>query len=178
MHRGLIKDIAVAIRKTLFDYRSLGVVVLASVAVFALLFLVPVWTTPGNSIAFEWSLLKPVTLFLLVLLSLTNGLVLGMHAYIKKHRPEAAKGGYAKKATTFLGMIGSSIAATVACAACYSSLLSLVGLGGTAFVVTHKWWFVAFALCLAFLAMHFAAKKIAGGCKACDAGACPMPNKS
>jgi len=172
-----LSDIGRGISKTLFDRRSFFVFVLSTTGVFALLFLIPVWTTPGNSIAFQWSLLTKTTLALLISLSIVNGLVLGMHSYIKKHTPELAKGGHTKKATTFLGMIGSSLAATMACAACYSSVLALLGLGGTPFVVTHRWWFASFALLLSLVAIHFAAKKIVGGCKSCQTNVCPVSSK-
>lgn len=174
-----IKNFAKATSTTTKDRRSLFVFLLSSFGVFSLLFLVPVWTTPGNSISFQWSLLTKTTLGLLIVLSLANGLVLAMHYYIKKHTPELAKGGHTKKATTLIGMIGSSLAATMACAACYSSVLALLGLGGTTFVVTHRWWFASFALLLSLVATHYAAKKIVGGCKSCQTDVCPiLPNNS
>jgi hypothetical protein len=85
--------------------------VVISLALFALLFMIPVWSTPGNDIAFQWHIVEPSVLFLMALLSVLNGVLFTMHLYIRKHGGKVKK---AKSATTLLGIAAASLASTVA----------------------------------------------------------------
>ena len=133
--------------------------------IFALLYLIPVWTTPGNSIPFEWHILEPGVLFLMIVLSALNGLLFTMHLHIRKHGAKVKK---ATSATTLLGIAATSIASTIACGACYSSVLALFGLSGTIFVVTHRWWFAGGAVLLSSYALYHTSRRVNHECNACE----------
>ncbi|TAK03803.1 hypothetical protein EPO34_01415 [Patescibacteria group bacterium] len=138
----------------------------AALAVFALLILVPVYTTPGNDILFQLHITPWEVIVLMGLLSVLNGLLFVMYRHAKrneKRRPST------KEATTLLGIAGASVLSTLACAACYSSVLAVFGVGGTAFIVTNRWWFSAAAIGITLFAMHATAKKVNGTCEtACN----------
>ena len=135
-----------------------------AIAIFALFVMVPVWTTPGNSIPFELHLIPWGVYILMIALALLNGVLIEMQLYIRRHQLAPATG---KHAATAAGIAISSLFATIGCAACYSSLLALLGLGGTAFVVTNRWWFAATALGLTCVALVYTVRRVTGNC-ACE----------
>lgn len=141
---------------------------IASAAVFALFVLVPVWTTPGNDIAFQLHLLKAPTYALMIVLSLSNGLLITMQRTLARHR--AAVKVHAGHVATGTGIVVASVFATLACASCYSSLLAIFGLGGTLFVAKYHWWIAAAALILTAFALYHTARALTGECKVCATG--------
>lgn len=153
-----------ALQKTFVQPTDYAVALGVSAAVFALFVLVPVWTTPGNDVAFQLHLLSWPVLTLMVALSLLNGVLVHMQLWLRKRRLADSAG---KQAAGAVGILVSSIAATMACAACYSSLLALFGLGGTIFVATYRWWFAAFALSLTLFALYHTSRRVLGLCDAC-----------
>jgi hypothetical protein len=136
-----------------------------SLGIFALLYMIPVWTTPGNSIPFQWHILEPSVLFLMIVLSALNGVLFTMHLHIRAHGGKTKK---AKSATTLLGIAASSFASTVACGACYSSVLAVFGLSGTIFVVVHRWWFAGGAILLSSYALYHTSRRVNHECNACE----------
>jgi len=156
-----VKSIVNALKTSLDSPRARFQAAAVALGVFALLVLVPVYTTPGNDIAFQLSITPWEVLVLMALLSALNGLLFTMYRRAKlaeKKRPST------KEATTLLGIAGASVLSTLACAACYSSVLAVFGVGGTAFIVTNRWWFSAAAIGLTLFAMHATAKKVNGTC--------------
>ncbi len=156
--------LAAALKKTFAkpaDYASAGGI---AFAVFALFVLVPVWTTPGNDVRFQLHLLPWSVVALMAVLSVSNGVLVQMQLWLRRHRLAVGTG---KQAVGAFGILVSSIAATMACAACYSSLLAIFGLGGTIFVATYRWWFAAFALGLTAFALYHTARRVMGLCDTC-----------
>lgn len=157
-----------AVRQSFTKPRDWLTFVVASAAVFALFVLVPVWTTPSNDVLFQLHLLNAPTYALMVVLSLSNGLLITMQralarlrAKVKVHAGHVAHG---------VGIIVTSILATVACASCYSSLLALFGLGGTIFFAKYHWWVASAALLLTAFGLYHTARGLSGECKVCATG--------
>lgn len=142
---------------------------LASVAFFLLLVMIPVWTTPGHDFLFQIELLGAWGTALVAVLSLANGLLIAMQIAIHRKTKEAKSlAKRATEATTLGGIIVSSLAATIACAACYSSLLAFAGLGATAFLVEHRTLFAILALAITFAALYYSAKRLNNACAVCS----------
>ncbi len=137
-------------------------------SIFSAFILLPVVTTPGNDVVFQLSIMKPDVYALMIALALLNALLISMQLHIRRVRKAAvAFGEHAKHATTAAGIITSSFLSTIACASCYSSVLALFGLGGTIFLVTHRWWFAAGAIALTFAAIVYASRRINRECNTC-----------
>lgn len=160
-----MKSVLEALKVSLDSPRAWLTAGAVAFGVFTLLIMVPVWTTPGNDLAFQLSITPWEVLLLMALLSALNGLLFTMHRHVKRIRK--GKAAQAKEATTLLGIAGASMLSTVACAACYSSVLAVFGAGGTAFIVTNRWWFSALAIGLTLFAMHAVAKQVNGECNVC-----------
>ncbi len=155
-----LNQVIQASKKVLKERGGVARMVAISAAVFLLLLELPVLTTPGNDIAFQWNLLKPSVRALMIVLALANGLLFTMHLHLRKAGHKTTL----KHAATGTGILTAAVASTLACAACYSSLLAVVGLGGTAFVVMHQWWFAAGAIGLTGYAITQTSKKVNGTC--------------
>ncbi len=156
-----------ALRQTFADPCGWSVFVVSSVGLFLLLLLIPVWTTPGNDLLFQIELLGAPGTALVTVLSIGNGLLLTMQTVIHHKRKASSAAKKVVKATTLTGILTGSLAATLACAACYSSILSLFGLGATAFVVEYRIYFAIFALALTAAALHYSAKRLNNACAVC-----------
>lgn len=153
-----------ALKKTFVKPVDYATGVGVALAVFALFVFVPVLTTPGNDLAFQLHLLSWPVLVLMIVLSVLNGVLVQMQIWLRRHRLVSHN---VKHAAGALGILVSGIAATLACAACYSPLLALFGLGGTIFVATYRWWFAALALALTVFALYHTSRQVLGLCDAC-----------
>lgn len=128
--------------------------------------MIPVWTTPGNDFFFQISITPPLIVGLMVTLSLFNALLIVMHSYIRKINKSQKIFGV-KETAGGAGIIVSSLMATIGCAACYSSVIAIVGLGSATFIVEHRLWFIGGALFLVFVALAYTGNKIEYGCEVC-----------
>ena len=135
-------------------------------AIFMLLLMIPVWTTPSNDIAFQLSLLSLAVLLLMIVLSFSNALLILMQIYASRHEKKD-KILAVKETGMSIGTLGTALFATIGCGACYSSFLALFGLGGTAFIVENRWWFATLAILFSFLAIYYAARRLTGACTVC-----------
>lgn len=134
--------------------------------IFGLFVMLPVWTTPGNDILFQLSLFELNVYVLLISLAVLNAYLLTMH--IRAHQLKAALHIPKSQKASGLGILTTSLAATIGCASCYSSILAIFGIGGTAFIVSHRWWFAAIAITLSLFAIWSTSKKINGHCASCS----------
>lgn len=161
-------SIAQASRKALAAPRDWFVFGAIATAIFFAFVLLPVMTTPGDDILFQLSITKPNTFALMIALALLNALLITMQLHIRRVRKAAlALGEHVKRATTAFGIITSAFVSTIACASCYSSVLAVFGLGGTIFVVTHRWWFAAGAIMLTLVALLYTSRRINRECTTC-----------
>ena len=154
--------------KTVFSKPTyLAIAALWSLVIFVLLVYLPVWTTPGNDLLFQLGLFTKSAYGVMVAIALLNGMLLSMQTYVRKFAVVSTSMIGVKSAATGFGIVTGSVAATLGCAACYSSVLALLGLGGTVFVVEHRFWFAAFSLILTIAAIHKTSKQVMGECTKC-----------
>lgn len=145
-------------------------VVLFSVVIFLLFILIPVWSTPGNDFMFQITLLEPFVLFLFILLSLSNGLLVTMQLYIRREAMiQVGRSGRAMHGATAFGILISSLGATFACAACYSFILAFLGVGAVAFLVKYQVLIALGALSLTSYAIYHSGRRINNNCSVCKA---------
>ncbi len=135
-------------------------------AMLLLLFFLPVWLVPGNSIAFQLSLLRPRDYALTIILAPVIALVLTMHAYLFAQtkgagaRIRAACGG---AAGGYAGVLGA-VFATAACSWCVAALFGFLGTGAILFIIANQMWAILLALALMLCSLHFAAKRVVSAC--------------
>lgn len=157
------------IKESLEGYWGVIEWIAVSAVFFLLLIAIPVWTTPGNDFLFQLSILEPELLVIMIALSVLNGLLVVMQIYIrKKARAKKKLHRHAKESATAFGIIVSSLTATLACAACYSSVLALIGLGTAAVIVQYRIYIAAVAIALTLVAIYYSAKRINNDCEVCS----------
>ena len=161
-------DFFTGIRKSLEGPWGVVEWIVISAAIFILLVMIPVWMTPGNDFFFQLSIYDPEVIVIMALLSFMNGLLIVMQLFIRKTSKEkrSLKKGVKKGATAF-GIFTTSITATLACAACYSSILAILGLGTTAFIAEYRIWIALGALLLTFGALYYSTKRVNNHCEVC-----------
>lgn len=159
-----VGEIVLATRVVLLKSRYIWVWLMSSIAFFALLVLIPVWTTPGNDIAFQLKILGVRFDVVLVILSIVNGLLIAMQWYGFMHtkkRDSYVMGG------SLIGMSIGFVVSLFACAACYSMLLAFVGFGVATFFVQYRVPFMIFTFAILFWALSKNAQRILGHCESC-----------
>ena len=155
------------LRQTFSDTYGWPVFITSSIGLFLLLLMIPVWTTPGHDLLFQLELLGVWGTLLVATLSLGNGLLFAMQTVIHRKRRKSSAAKNVAKATTLTGILTTSLGATLACAACYSSILSIFGLGATAFVVEYRAYIAILALGLTTAALYYSAKRLNNACAVC-----------
>jgi len=137
---------------------------LLSIGLWLLFVYVPIWTTPGDDFLFHLLITPPETHALMIALALLNALLLMMHLHIRRQhhaRIGAASGAHS------LGSLVSALVATIGCASCYSSIISIFGLGAVTFVGEYRWLISLIALGITLTALYLTANRIENGCKVC-----------
>lgn len=152
-----------AFKKTFARGQDAVVGVSVALAAFALFVLVPVWTTPGNDVLFQLSLLTPATLATMIVLAAANAVLISMHLYLRRTKAKTGT----KEAVGGFALLGSSVVATLGCASCYSSLLSGFGLGGVIFFGKYGVYLSAAIVVISFYAVWMTAKRVEGSCAIC-----------
>jgi len=141
---------------------------LFSILIFLLLVFVPVWTTPGNDFFFQLSLLSWDLWMILISLSVSNGLLLFMQLYIRKTVKENGLAHTGKQVMTLGATIISAITSTLACVACYSYILAMLGVGVSTFIATYRTWIAFGAFLITIYAIYAASKRINNHCETCS----------
>lgn len=138
--------------------------VACTLAIFALIILVPVWTTPGNDVLFQLSLMSWWQLLLAVALSAGNALILLMQWHLFRMQRSVRT----RDVLTQTGLLASAVLAALTCVACYSSLLAVFGLAGVVFVGKYHVSIALVAVVLVAWALHHTARRVTGVCTRCD----------
>lgn len=148
-------------------------------AIFIAAYIVfPVWLTPGNTLSFQLSLLRPSDYVLFVLLSAVTALLVLMQAFLflrsKKGRAGAVgQGGVGAFSALFGGLL-----ATAACSTCIAAILGFLGAGSVFFVLENQPYFVYGAIALVLLGLYFSARRVQGYCEDCKMPTPPSKNES
>lgn len=166
-----ILHIWLAIKKVLRARSYLLIFFAFAVALFVLLIAIPLFTIPGNTLAFQLKIFTAKDYLLMTFLSLLAGLNLALFWYgftqQKKigNASQAAAGG----AVSAIAGIFGAVMATASCLGCLVALLSLVGLGvGSAlFILKNQSYFLLGAITLMLISLYFAARKVNKVCDSC-----------
>lgn len=161
-----------AARRIFRSNKNCWLFIFLSFAFFLLFIYLPVLTTPGDDFWFQLSILKRFTLLVLILLSLLNGYLIVMHVEIHRLKALARskRTEFAKDSATSISILTSSIVATIGCASCYSSVISIFGLGGVTFVGTYRNHIALAAILISLAAIYLTSKRLNGHCEVCKIG--------
>lgn len=155
---------------SIFRERIYVAISVASSLVFLILYLlVPVWTVPGNTIAFELGLLTLVDYVLLGALALMTGVLLSLEVSALRR---SRSNGLRSAGEGSIGLVASLAGGVLTAASCgcgLGILLGIVGLGGGAiFVATHQTAIVVGMLSVVAIGLYFSARRAAGLCATCS----------
>ncbi len=156
--------------RMVFSEPAYAFLFVVSVLVFGFVYvLVPLVTTPGNTVQTYLSDSTAYSLLLVLVLSLSIGALVPMQVYAWRrtgHRTfKESAGGIAAAGSSVV----SGLFTTASCGVCLSALFSFIGAGGVLFLMGHQAEIVALSLILTLACMHFTAAKINGECAACRA---------
>lgn len=141
---------------------------LAALAFFGLYVFVPVWVIPGNTLAFELSIISSANYVLLFALALMTGALFSFELYAWRHtRAQGARGASEGGAGLLASVTGGLLAS---CGCGIGILLGAVGLGGGAlFVVAHRSFILLAMLGVVAVGLYFSARRAMRACATCAA---------
>lgn len=153
------------------------------ISALVLFVLVPVWSVPGNDIAFQFSLFTFGNWILFAVLALLIALLLTMQIFIfrrAKNNAVRARGlgnaatGAAGPHTKILGIFGvgagayagilGGVFATAACSWCVAAVFGFLGTGTVLFIAQNQLWAVLVALSIMLVSIYFVSKKVVKDC--------------
>ncbi len=144
-------------------------ILLFSLVVSALFFwimmMTVVWTTPGATLRFHLSILEPGIIALVAILALLNGILVGMQIVLQMKKIEAQRA--LQRSATAGSVLLSLLASSIACTACYSSLLAFFGLGLSTAIYHLRFYLLFGAGLLSLYAFYHTARAISGYCDLC-----------
>lgn len=161
--------VLLGIRRSFHPKGRTWIFLFTSVLSVAILFMLPVVTTPGNSIAYQWSIMRWIDVVLLVLFSFLIGLVIVLQ--IENWRccrtcKTSAVAAFSQGGTSTAAAGLTALLATATCSACLAGILGIIGLGGAALtLLDYRIPVMIVLLLLTGLSVVCTARKI--GCGAC-----------
>lgn len=172
--KNMVKEVGMGISRRIFSgaAREMGrhpVILLFSVLVagffFWIMMMTVVWTTPGATLLFHLSILDPAIIVFVALLALLNGLLVGMQIVLQMKKVEAKR--KLERSATAGSVFLSLLASSIACTACYSSVLAFFGLGLSTAVYHARFYLLTGAFLLSMYAFYHTSKAISGYCDLC-----------
>lgn len=139
------------------------ILVVVSLIFFAAFVLIPVFSIPGNDIAFQLSLYAPLEFLTMAFLALLIGLILSLQVYaLRKNKHCSTPKTLAKSTTTGVTGIFAGVLGTAACAACLIPLFTAIGLGtgSVFFVLENQIYFLAGTVAILLVSLYFALNQI------------------
>lgn len=160
-----------AISAALNEKVSLPAGIVAAVLFFALFVALPVWTIPGNTLAFQLKIFRPYDYALMGILAILVGLTVSLETYSWRRRRGADDGARLAVQGTLSGGLGmfASVVGTATCGSCLAVLFGLVGLGAasTFFVLQNQQVFLLAAIGVMLIALVVAARRADAVCRSC-----------
>ncbi len=136
---------------------------------FITLILIPVITTPGNDLAFQWSIMGKAERWLLAVLSFLTALTLIMHIFMFSQK-RSRRVAYSMVGQTGAGVVSGVIASlfgAASCAACLGTIFSLLGFGSVLFLLEYRLVITVGAILILIISLYFNSKKVLGYCESC-----------
>lgn len=143
--------------------------ILTSITFYIILIAFPALTIPGNSFAFQLSLMGKSDQMLLIGLSILTGLNLTFHAYLFKRKKESfapVKTASDSLLGIFSGLV-ASVFGTATCGVCLATIFGYFGFGVVLFLLTWRLYIVTFAIFLSLVSLYYLSNKITGVCQDC-----------
>lgn len=160
-----------AISTALHQKTSLLAGAIAAVLFFALFVALPIWTIPGNSLAFQLKIFRPYDYALMGILAILVGLTVSLETYSGRRRRGADDGARLAVQGTLSGGLGvfAAVVGTATCGSCLAVLFGLLGLGAasTFFVLQNQQTFLLAAMGVMLIALFVAARRVSRVCRSC-----------
>lgn len=166
-----MQQIVFATRQILKIPEYLALCVITSFVFFVLFIVIPVFTIPGNSLAFQLSIFREQDYVLMAFLAMLVGLNVALQwcsFQQRKAQQDISKSVAQGVSSGVLGVFGA-VVGTAACASCLAFLFGLIGLGtgSVFFVLKNQSYFLLVAIALMIIMLYFAARKINKVCTSC-----------
>lgn len=166
-----ISQIILAIKQVFKTRKYLLIFLISAAVLFLSLVAIPLFTIPGNTLAFQLKIFTAKNYLLMAFLSVLAGLNLALSWYGFTQQKEIgnASQSVAGGAVSAIAGIFGAVVGTASCLSCLVALLSLVGLGvGSAlFILRNQSYFLLGAIVLMLISLYFSARKINRVCDSC-----------
>jgi len=155
--------------KTVLEDRNYKLWFFGLTIIFIVAYLfIPIWLTPGNTLAFQLSLLNPNDYILFLALSVTTALLVLMQAFLFLRSKKGRVGAVGQSGVGVFSALFGGLLATAACSSCVAAVLGFLGAGSIFFVLENQPYFVYGAIGLVLICLYFSARRLQGYCESCE----------
>ncbi len=162
----VLPELESAFRTVFAGKKYKAIAAVSAVAVGLMAWLLPIYLIPGNTIGF-WLAAAPWWSYLLLLVfSISVGILISFQAYIFSNRPSSSEKG-AGGIFVFSGFISTAYS-SVACAGCISIFAGFLGSGASLFLLNYRFEIIAFAFFLNMYSIYFASRTVNRKCTSCE----------
>ncbi len=140
---------------------------LSSLIMLFLYVFIPIYTTPGNDLAFFIKITPLWGLLILFSLSILMGLLITMQFYIFKNLKKLYVKESGSGVIAWFSSIISGLFSSATCATCISFLFAFLGTGGILFLLKYRWYISGLGFVLVLISIHLSIKRIKNHCDSC-----------
>lgn len=163
----IMNEIIKAIKNIFLEKRSIVLFPAIAVGMFILMFLIPVYSIPGNTVKFQSVLFQPKDYALLTTLSVLSALVLTIQINLIIQKNKINRGASVLNGVGIFFGIFSSIFASATCGMCVAALFSFLGFGTVLFLINSRWYILLISAGLLLLSLYFSSRRYNRGCELC-----------
>lgn len=152
------------------DKKYFTTILVSTILIFSMLVYIPVSMIPGTSLSSHLSSIGQQDLSLYLILSILTGLSITFNLFLISKKAGGIKYGFFAAAQTGTGLISAifaSIFGVATCAACLTSIFSLIGVTGVFFLVDYRVPITLVAAGILLVSLYFTSQKVMGICKNC-----------
>ena len=144
--------------------------ILGTIIIFAAYMFIPVWTTPGNSIEFQLSLLRTQDFIVFFALSVVTSLLTTMQVFlfVKNKETKSRLGTAGTGSVSLSSALFGGLLATAACSSCIAAIVGFLGAGSVFFILDYQIYFVSAAFILVAGGAYYTARRVNGYCEDCE----------
>lgn len=165
-----ISEIIQAIRVVNATPRARFAYFLLAIGLFVAMFLLPVWSVPGNDVAFQAKLFTAYDYIVMVVFAVLSALLFLFHAHIIRAHLRARRRATNSIMEGLLGIFAgfvSALFASATCVFCLGAFVGLLGFSAITILLSWRWYVVVVAAIILVLSLYLAARRINRGCEVC-----------
>lgn len=131
---------------------------------FGIFLMIPVWTVPGNDLAFQLEIYRARDFLLLSVLAILAALTIVMNVFVLRLQRNAARGAVGSSGLSGVGAMVAAVMAPASCVSCLSTIFGFLGFGTILTILSYRWIVVTISIALVLISLWLTARRMERAC--------------